>query len=104
MSMICCWKRPAINHRPCCACRTCLLPARLILTHTPGALLGLRLSTRRCEILRALLDGVTLEMRLNLEILDKAGCPIHELRVIVGGSTSRAWNRLKADVINKPVT
>ena len=36
---------------------------------TPGAILGLRLSTTRGEILRALLEGVALEMRLNLEIL-----------------------------------
>jgi xylulokinase len=73
-------------------------------TRTPGALLGLRLSTKRGEILRAVLEGVTLEMRLNLEILAAAGCPIRELRLIGGGSKSRAWNQLKADVLNKPVT
>lgn len=73
-------------------------------TRTPGALLGLRLSTKRGEVLRALLEGVTLEMRLNLEILAAAGCPIRELRVIGGGSKSRTWNQLKADVLNKPVT
>jgi len=72
--------------------------------HTPGAVLGLRLSTTRGELLRGLLEGVTLEMRLNLEILDTAGCPIRELRVIGGGSKSAAWNQLKADVLNKPVT
>jgi xylulokinase len=73
-------------------------------THTPGALLGLRLSTKRAEVLRALLEGVTLEMRLNLEILEEAGCSIQELRVIGGGSKSRAWNQLRADVLNKRVT
>jgi xylulokinase len=73
-------------------------------TRTPGALLGLRLATKRGEVLRALLEGVTLEMRLNLEILAAAGCPIRELRVIGGGSKSRVWNQLKADVLNTPVT
>jgi xylulokinase len=73
-------------------------------TETAGALFGLRLSTKREEVLRALLEGVALEMRLNLEILGRSGISIGELRAIGGGAKSRAWVQLKADVLNKPIT
>ena len=72
--------------------------------HTPGAVLGLRLSTTRGEILRALLEGVALEMRLNLEILRESGCEIRELRAIGGGAKSVFWTQLKADVLGRPIT
>jgi xylulokinase len=72
--------------------------------HTPGAILGLRLSSTRGEILRALLEGVALEMRLNLEILRESGCEIRELRAIGGGAHSAVWTQLKADVIGRPIT
>jgi xylulokinase len=71
---------------------------------TPGAIIGLRLSTQRGEILRALLEGVALEMRLNLAILKECGCQIDELRAIGGGAKSRWWVQLKADVLGCPVT
>ena len=72
--------------------------------HTAGAILGLRLTTTRSEILRALLEGVALEMRLNLEILRESGCAIHELRAIGGGAKSVFWTQLKADVLGRPIT
>ncbi len=68
-----------------------------------GAVIGLKLSTRRGEFMRALLEGVALEMRLNLDILDKAGLLIKELIAIGGGAKSRVWTQLKADVIGKPI-
>ena len=71
---------------------------------TPGAILGLRLSTSRNEILRALLEGVALEMRLNLQLLRQSGCVITELRAIGGGAKSTKWTQLKADVLGCLVT
>ena len=71
---------------------------------TPGAIVGLRLSTKHDEILRALLEGVALEMRLNLEILRQSGCLLEELRTVGGGARSAAWNQLKADVLGTPLT
>jgi len=73
-------------------------------TTTPGAILGLRLATTRGEVLRALLEGVALEMRLNLEILEESGCAIRELRAIGGGAKSEVWTQLKADVTGRPIT
>jgi xylulokinase len=73
-------------------------------TSTKGAILGLRLSTHRAEFLRALLEGVALEMRLNLEILEDSGYRIDELRAVGGGAKSRIWMQLKADVIGKKIS
>ncbi len=73
-------------------------------TETAGAVLGLRLSTTRGEFIRALLEGVAFEMRLNLDILERTGCEIKELRAIGGGAKSETWTQLKADVIGKPIT
>ncbi|OGV49936.1 MAG: hypothetical protein A2017_10620 [Lentisphaerae bacterium GWF2_44_16] len=73
-------------------------------TEAEGAVLGLKLSTTRGEFMRALLEGVAFEMRLNLDILNKAGIKINELRAIGGGAKSPAWTQLKADVMNKPVS
>jgi xylulokinase len=69
-----------------------------------GAILGLDLSTRREEILRALLEGVAFEIKLNLEILKKSGYEVKELRVIGGGARSRKYIQLKADVTGMPIT
>ncbi len=73
-------------------------------TELSGAILGLRLSTKRGEFIRALLEGVAFEMRLNLEILEQSGCQITELRAIGGGAKSQIWSQLKADVIGKPIS
>jgi len=70
----------------------------------PGAILGLRLATTRGEVLRALLEGVALEMRLNVDILDRAGLHVHEFRAIGGGAKNLALTQLKADVLNRPIT
>lgn len=70
----------------------------------PGAILGLRLTTTRHELLRGLLEGVALEMRLNLDILNRSGIPVDELVAIGGGAKNRKWLQLKADVLNTPIT
>ena len=69
-----------------------------------GAILGLKLTTTREDVLRGLLEGVAFEMRLNLEILARSGIHIDELRAIGGGAKSPSWTQLKADILNKPIT
>ena len=73
-------------------------------TKTKGAVLGLRLSTTRGEFIRALLEGVAFEMRLNMDILEQSGYVIDELRAIGGGAKSAIWTQLKADVTGKKIT
>jgi xylulokinase len=72
--------------------------------HAAGAILGLSLSTTRGEVVRALLEGVALEMRLNIDILERAGLGVEEYVASGGGARSRAWVQLKADVSGRPIS
>ncbi|MFP4379862.1 MAG: FGGY-family carbohydrate kinase [Candidatus Sumerlaeia bacterium] len=69
-----------------------------------GAILGLQLSTKREEVLKALLEGVSYEMKLNVSILEQAGIHIDEFIAIGGGAKSQRLSQLKADVLNRPIT
>lgn len=69
-----------------------------------GAILGFDLTVKREELIRALLEGVAFEIRLNLEILEQSGCPVSELRIMGGGARSLKHVHLKADVIGMPIT
>jgi xylulokinase len=71
---------------------------------TPGVVYGLRLSTSRGEFLRGLLEGVAYEMRVNTEMLARAGVKIREFRATGGGAKNERWNQLKADVLGVPIS
>jgi len=42
-------------------------------------------------------------MRLNVDILNRAGVDIGELRAIGGGAKSPAWMQIKADIMGLPI-
>ncbi len=73
-------------------------------TFVKGAILGLDLSTKRGEVLKALMEGLAFEIKLNLEILEKAGYKINKLTAIGGGAKSSVLNQLRADIIDKPIS
>jgi xylulokinase len=72
-------------------------------TESKGVIAGLRLSTTRGEIVRAVLEGVTYEMALNASVLGECGAEIDSFRAIGGGAKSPFWMQLKADLLGKPV-
>jgi xylulokinase len=72
-------------------------------TRSKGAFVGLTFSTTKAELAKAIIDGLTMELRLNLEILQKGGIQIDQLRAIGGGARSDLWLQVKADVTNIPV-
>jgi xylulokinase len=69
-----------------------------------GAILGLDMSVTREEIMKALLEGVAFEIKLNLDILRESGYEVQELRIIGGGARSQKHVQLKADVIGMSIT
>ncbi len=69
-----------------------------------GAILGLTLATTKDDLFKGLLDGLTYELRTNLETMERAGIQINEIRAVGGGAKSDLWMRTKADVINRPIT
>jgi xylulokinase len=72
-------------------------------TASRGAIVGLTFATTRAEIALAILEGLTYELRLNLDVLRRGGVRIDVLRAIGGGARSRRWLQLKADVTGIPV-
>lgn len=72
-------------------------------TASKGAILGLTFGTTKSEVAKALLEGLTFELRTNLEVLKNGGVFIDELRAIGGGARSDHWLQLKADVTGIPV-
>jgi xylulokinase len=87
-----------------------LIVPHFMMTGTPhmdgnpvGAVVGLTLATRRAEFLRAALEGIGYEMKLNVDILRQAGVEVDEFRAIGGGAKSDFWLQLKADMYNRRV-
>jgi xylulokinase len=68
-----------------------------------GAILGLTFATTKRDIAKAILEGLTFELRENIEVLKQGGVQIDELRGIGGGARSEIWLQLKADITGIPV-
>jgi xylulokinase len=72
-------------------------------TSSRGAVLGLTFATTRPTLAKAVLEGLTFELRINLDLLREAGATIHELHAVGGGARSRLWLQLKADICQVPL-
>jgi len=68
-----------------------------------GVLLGLTLAHGKNEILRAMLEGLSYEIRRNIEAIENLGTEIVEVRAIGGGARSTFWLQLKADITGRPL-
>jgi len=69
-----------------------------------GALVGLTLAHKREDILRAALEGITFNIRLLCEALEKqVSFPFEEIRMIGGGSKSALWREIEASILNKRI-
>jgi xylulokinase len=68
-----------------------------------GAIVGLLLSTTKADITRAVLDSACYEMKINLNLMERCGIKIEELRAIGGGARSPRWLKIRADVFGKRV-
>ena len=75
----------------------------LVDPQSKGALVGLSFATTQAEIARAVLEGLTFELRVNLELLRDAGVPLGELHAVGGGARSELWLKLKADICRTPL-
>ncbi|WP_369017859.1 FGGY family carbohydrate kinase [Thermatribacter velox] len=71
--------------------------------HSRGAILGLTLGSSRFEILRAILESLSFEMRFNVELLEQFGMAVSDFRATGGGARSAVWLQMKADILRKPV-
>jgi xylulokinase len=65
-----------------------------------GGWIGLTARTRRRDMIRSLLEGVTFGMRDALEIMKQMNIPITQIRASGGGARSDFWRHLQADIYN----
>lgn len=72
------------------------------LTNTSGVIAGLRPSTTRGEILKAIMESTTLYFVECMDALDEIGLGTSEYVVTGGGAKSDAWLQIKADVLGVP--
>ena len=71
--------------------------------HARGAFVGLTIRHTRAHMVRAVLEGVTMNLRVILDAFRAQGTEIEAMRVIGGGASGRVWNQIMADIFAMPV-
>ena len=70
---------------------------------TPGCISGLTLSTTRGQVYRAVIEGLSYQLRQALDILcESTGFKPTGIRVVGGGGRNNLWNQTRADVTGLP--
>ena len=68
-----------------------------------GVFFGLTPRTGKGTMVRAIMEGITFELRRTLEIIESAGYPAEVVYHNGGGANSDLWNQIKADIYQKKV-
>ena len=71
--------------------------------YAKGIFYGIGLNHKKGHFIRAILEGVSYMLKENIEFLESLGIEVNEIRSLGGGSNSRLWSQIKADVLNKTV-
>ncbi|NDJ62694.1 MAG: xylulokinase, partial [Chloroflexi bacterium] len=72
-------------------------------TKARGAFIGLTIRHTRADMIRAVLEGVTLNLRVVLDAFKAQGVHIDAMRLIGGGAQGRFWNEIMANIYAMPV-
>jgi D-xylulose kinase len=68
-----------------------------------GVIIGLALGHSRADIIRAIMEGTSFEVRRNLEVMKTLGISLNELRLTGGATRSLTWNQIQSDITQLPV-
>jgi len=68
-----------------------------------AAIVGLTLEHTSYDLYKALMEGVTYELMLNVKHLEAAGINPDTLYATGGGASSSVWLQIKADVLGKKI-
>ncbi len=71
--------------------------------HARGMFIGLTMTNKRSDFIRAVFEGTAFALRHVIETVRESGGRADLLRVCGGGAKSRSWNMIKASVLNMPV-
>jgi xylulokinase len=68
-----------------------------------GGFVGLTMKHTRADMIRAGLEGITLNLRVILAAFQEQGAQVEAMRVIGGGARGRVWRQIMADIYGVPV-
>lgn len=68
-----------------------------------GAFIGLSMTTKRCDMTQAVLEGVAFSLRDSLETVRSLGIDVNTIRIIGGGAKSILWRKIIANIFNTRV-
>jgi xylulokinase len=68
-----------------------------------GAFFGLTMQHNRADMIRATLEGITLNLKVILDAFEEQGAKIEAMRVIGGGAQGSVWRQIMADIYEKPI-
>ncbi len=68
-----------------------------------GVFFGMSMTTDRASMTKAVLEGVAFGLKDSLDLMNDMNLPINEVRVLGGGSRSKEWKQIIADVFGHTV-
>lgn len=68
-----------------------------------GAVVNLTTQTKDWEFYRSIMEGTSMEMRLNIETCSRYQISVKNITATGGGANSRRWLQCKADILNLPI-
>jgi xylulokinase len=66
--------------------------------HIRGAYIGLGLSHQKSDLIRSVMEGVALDLRMVLDAFRSLGITANEIRIVGGGSKSPLWRQIFSDI------
>ncbi len=74
------------------------------ITDSSGLMAGLRLGTKRGEVLKGIIEGITFYLKEVVDSLPATGIQIESYRAVGGGSRSDIWVQTCANILGQPLT
>lgn len=68
-----------------------------------GGFLGLQLGHSQSDLIRATLEGITLNLRIALDVMQEYVTLSKDMLIVGGGGKSEFWRKLFADIYNKNI-
>lgn len=72
-------------------------------TNARGTFIGMTMDTTRADMLQAVLEGVAFAIRDSFEVARSLGLDIRESNICGGGSKSKLWKKIMANVLGIPL-
>jgi xylulokinase len=69
-----------------------------------ASVVGLTFAHDRACLVRAFMEGITLEVKDMINSMYRCGAEIDEVRILGGPTRSELWNQIQADVYGRPVS